>query len=664
MKLSVMNGKMEGYSSGATKDIMFIGRSRDNDILIRDPAVSKRHARIIQKENRAFIEDLNSRNGTKMEGHLLKPGNMYEIIEGLPIAIGKTLFSFYRPESEGGMVTQCSINMAGMIKEGKKNLIYKDRRVTNRRNLELMYEVSNKLMLSTDINKICEEIMNSLFHHLNRIDSGAILLMEKETGRIRELFARSKDKNLREGWHYSRTIVNRVIAEGKAVIMSDTRYEDKDDLSESIEMMKIRSIMCVPLIFKSNAKGVIYVHSVNVPNGFHREDLNLFTALSSPAALAIENALMYSERKLTERKLQESEDQYRFLVENAKDAIVVVGKGVIHFANNAAVELWGCDENGIKGVKFIDLFDSRYKESLIRNLLSTMKGGDASDEGPYRISNKKGIEKWVQISGSPIQWQGNPSILYFIRNITKSKRRKTLSIFTHKMEAIHTMASGISHELNNLLMGIQGNVSLIMFDLSEESPHLTRLKEIERFVEKGAKITEGLLGFTRNEEYITRPCDLNRILTDTSDTFGIYKDNIQIHRNFKKDLKPVKIDKGQMESVLLALYDNAWEAMECKGGKFYLKSRDVNLDSERGEDLGLAPGNYVMVSITDTGEALDKETQLRIFDPYFSSWKMGRGKGIGLASVYWIIRNYGGTINVSSERGKGNTFKIFIPVEH
>ena len=122
------------------------------------------------------------------------------------------------------------------------------------------------------------------------------------------------------------------------------------------------------------------------------------------------------------------------------------------------------------------------------------------------------------------------------------------------------------------------------------------------------------------------------------------------------------MDVGQMESVLFALYDNAWEAMGCKGGKLYLKSRDVNIDSESGEELGLAPGNYVMVSITDTGEALDSEAQLKVFDPYFSSWKMKRGKGIGLASVYLIIRNYKGTIAVSSERGKGNTFKIFLPV--
>ena len=327
MKLNILNGKIKRSSFDIGKEAFFIGRSDDNDILIKDPSVSRKHAKIIRKGDRYYIVDLQSRNGTRLEGHLLTPGDHYEVPEGITISIGETLFSIESNELDAGMVTKCSINLAGMLNGGSRNILYKDRRITSRRNLELLYEVSSVLMHTLDINRICEEIMKAIFYCLNRVDNGSVLLLDSETGRIYKAISMSRDGARDFEVNYSRTVVNRVISEGRAVIMSDTGQEDESNLSDSIEMMNIKSIMCVPLICKSKVKGVIYVHSVNVPNGFRKDDLSLFAALSSPAALAIENSLAFAARKRAERTLQASEEKYRLLVDNLNDAVFVVRNG-------------------------------------------------------------------------------------------------------------------------------------------------------------------------------------------------------------------------------------------------------------------------------------------------------------------------------------------------
>jgi signal transduction histidine kinase len=272
IKLYIVDGPMEGHSFNLKKGITFIGRASDNDIQIKDKSISRKHVKIILKGDKFFVEDLNSQNGTYINGNEIKSGEEFEVDEGIPVAIGNTLISLGKKYSEDDMVYQYTINLSEKMGENGENLLYKDRRITDRNQLELIYGVSTILMQSLDINEICEKIMSSLFSCLKRIDSGAILLIDNKTGELKEIIARSRDTGKSIKMNYSRTIVNRVIREGQAAMMSDTTREDESDLSESIEMMLIRSIMCVPLISKSEIRGVIYVHSVNVPHGFRKDD--------------------------------------------------------------------------------------------------------------------------------------------------------------------------------------------------------------------------------------------------------------------------------------------------------------------------------------------------------------------------------------------------------
>ena len=230
-----------------------------------------------------------------------------------------------------------------------------------------------------------------------------------------------------------------------------------------------------------------------------------------------------------------------------------------------------------------------------------------------------------------------------------------------KFRALGLMASGVAHDFNNLLMGIQGNTSLMLLDIDSSHPHHERLKNIEQSVQTGAELTRQLLGFTRGGKYEIKPTDLMELMEKTSRMFAPTKKEIRIFTKYQKDIWSVKVDQAQIEQVLLNLYVNAWQAMPS-GGDLYLQTQNVALDKKFVRAINIKPGKYVKMSVIDNGVGMDETTRKRIFDPFFTTKEMGRGTGLGLASAYGIIKNHGGYINVSSEKGEGTTFNIYLPV--
>jgi len=227
------------------------------------------------------------------------------------------------------------------------------------------------------------------------------------------------------------------------------------------------------------------------------------------------------------------------------------------------------------------------------------------------------------------------------------------------MEAIGTMAGGIAHNFNNLLMGVLGNVSLILSDTAPSHPYYAELKSIEQCVQRGTELTKQLLGFALGGKYEVKPTDLNEIVNNSSDMFSRTKKEITIHGKYETQLWAVEVDRGQIELVLVNLYVNAWQAMPG-GGDIYLQTENVILGENDMKTYNVEPGNYVKVSITDTGVGMDEATRQRIFEPFFTTKEMGSGTGLGLASVYGIIKNHGGVIHVYSEKGEGTTFNIYL----
>ena len=296
-KLYILGGPDKGKSFALERDLVTVGRGSESNIRVRDKSVSRRHLEIIRKGDKYFIKDLKSKNGTYVNDEQIKPEKPFEIEQGLLVAIGKTLFCIseaHLGQDEDLMTVLDSVDLTKEMNESSTVFI-QDRPMTPQRNIELLYKVSHILKQSLNINEILEDILQDLLDLLKRIDRGVFILVDEKTGELSDPIALLKQQNGDSSKSFSRTIVNRVVKKGKPVVMLDTLNEDEADLSASMHSMKVRSVMCVPLISRSQLRGVIYVDSVNKPYGFRREDLSLLSALSVPAAIAIENASFYQE---------------------------------------------------------------------------------------------------------------------------------------------------------------------------------------------------------------------------------------------------------------------------------------------------------------------------------------------------------------------------------
>jgi two-component system cell cycle sensor histidine kinase/response regulator CckA len=229
-----------------------------------------------------------------------------------------------------------------------------------------------------------------------------------------------------------------------------------------------------------------------------------------------------------------------------------------------------------------------------------------------------------------------------------------------KLEAIGTLAGGIAHDFNNLLMGIQGNVSLTLMDTSPTHPHYEKFRSIEKQVKSGARLTSQLLGYARKGRYEVKPVDLNAVVQETSEAFGRTKKEVTIHRDLADHLSTTAADQGQIEQVLWNLFVNAADAMPG-GGRLILKTVNINHKDMKGKLYDPKPGDYVLLTVTDTGTGMDEQTLDRIFEPFFTTKETGQGTGLGLASVYGIIKGHGGYVDVESRKGHGSTFSIYLP---
>jgi pSer/pThr/pTyr-binding forkhead associated (FHA) protein len=292
-KIYIMNGPDKGRSFEVDEESIFIGRAPDNEIHVSDKSVSRKHLKIVKRGEKYYVTDLGSKNGTFIDGIRITGGKEYEVREGMPIAAGKTFLSVGKAYPDDVLAVLDSIDLFKELDEEARSEV-KDRPSTAKRNMDLIYKVSNVLMQSLNMKEVMERILHYILELLKRIDRGVIILIDPDGGQTSEVISIIKSNKDDCKAAYSRTVVDRVIKERTPVSMLDTLEEKEINLSESIRSSGIRSIMCVPLISRSKVMGVIYVDSVNKPHGFRKEDLDLLTALSSPAAVAIENSLLYS----------------------------------------------------------------------------------------------------------------------------------------------------------------------------------------------------------------------------------------------------------------------------------------------------------------------------------------------------------------------------------
>ncbi len=272
-------------------DSLLLGRSADSDLQVKDRFVSRKHLKISRKGETFFIKDLNSHNGTFVNGEPIHPGAEVELPEGVPVVIGMTVLCLGEGCSEKIQDFLGSMDVSGLETEEPEGLSG-DRPMTARRNMELMLKVSDLLTRSTAIHDTLKEILDCVFELFVRIDRGAIILLDPEKGGIREVIYRMREGLEDQG--FSTEVLEHVMRLKEAFMISDADTAGEGNVPDTVKLLHVKSVMCVPLMNRAKLSGVLYLDSITKPYGFRGEDLHLLRAVSSPVAIAIENALLHS----------------------------------------------------------------------------------------------------------------------------------------------------------------------------------------------------------------------------------------------------------------------------------------------------------------------------------------------------------------------------------
>ena len=370
-----------------------------------------------------------------------------------------------------------------------------------------------------------------------------------------------------------------------------------------------------------------------------------------------------TQKKEAEEALRASEERYRMVLEANPDPVIVLDvEAKVEYFNPMFEQIFGWTLDEVKG-KWLKGFLPKGKRSEVQSMYQKIVNGENFYGIETQRLNKAGELIPVSISGSAYKdINDNPmGGVITLQDIREKKRMEAQLFNAQKFESIGTLAGGIAHDFNNLLMGIQGNVSLALFDLAPNHPLFEIFKNIEKHIKSGSRLTSQLLGYARKGRYEVKPLSLNKLVRDMADTFARTRKEITVTHDLAKDLMPVEADEGQIEQVFLNILVNSGQAMP-KGGKIFIETKNVTHEDIDNPTFQVKPGKYVLTRVTDTGTGMDNETITHIFEPFFTTKEMGRGTGLGLASSYGIIKGHSGYVTVASTPGKGASFNVYLPV--
>jgi PAS domain S-box-containing protein len=418
----------------------------------------------------------------------------------------------------------------------------------------------------------------------------------------------------------------------------------------------VQSQMVMSIYPKVGNAWMFGIHQCDCPRVWTDNERELFKEIGRRIADGLSSLLFL-------RKLKKSEGKYRDILQNIDDGYYEVDiAGNFTFLNDSMCKILGYPRDELMGMNNRNYMDEENAKKIFQTFNKVYRTGRSTKALDWKLTRKNGAECFVETVVTLIKdSNGNGTGFRGVaRDVTDRKQLESQLQQATRMESIGTLAGGIAHDFNNLLMGIQGRVSLMLMDMRSSHPDFEHLKGIGDYVVSAAALTKELLGFARGGKYEIKATDITQMIEKSSRMFGRTKKEIEIHRNLQKDLWAVETDQAQIEQVLMNLYVNAWQAMP-DGGDLNIRTENVALDQNDVKQFEMPPGRYVKIAVTDTGVGMDEATRKKIFEPFFTTKEMGRGTGLGLASVYGIIKNHGGFINVTSEKGVGTTFNIYLP---
>jgi two-component system, cell cycle sensor histidine kinase and response regulator CckA len=360
----------------------------------------------------------------------------------------------------------------------------------------------------------------------------------------------------------------------------------------------------------------------------------------------------------SERRSRISEAKYRSLVDGAPEAIWVVEEAKISFCNAHFAEMLGYRAEEMPGMPVQTINYSEDLDSAMARYAARAEG-KILPKSITRQVRKDGSVIWVETIGHLIDWEGRPAVLYFSSDVTERKALEEQFVQAQKMEAIGRLAGGIAHDFNNLLQVILGFVSMMKAYPEDRKAIENDLSMIEDSATRAASLTQQLLAFSRKQVVQPKVLDLGVLVQQSEKMLSrVLGENITLQVELAEGESRIKADSGQMQQIILNLAINARDAMP-DGGTITISVATVS----EAPSPELRAGDYVRLSVSDTGRGMDAQTMGRIFEPFFTTKTYGTGTGLGLSIVYGIVRQNGGHILAHSRMGQGSTFVIHLPRE-
>jgi two-component system cell cycle sensor histidine kinase/response regulator CckA len=363
------------------------------------------------------------------------------------------------------------------------------------------------------------------------------------------------------------------------------------------------------------------------------------------------------EQKRIEEALQRSEERFRRFSEAAFEGILIHEGGLILDANQALGRMFGYRVEEMIGRSAFDFLTAESR-ALAESRIN------AEHEHPYELTgvHKSGSTFPIEVCGKTMLWEGKHLRVVAVRDISERKRLEEQLREAQKMEAVGRLAGGVAHDFNNLLTVIAGNAQWLAESLTEQDPRRAAVAEILEASHRAAALARRLLAFGRRQIIQPQVINLNDLVREMQVLLRrVIGEQIELSISLSPDLGNVKADPGQIEQVILNLVVNARDAMP-EGGRLALSTANVECEQEGvGPEAETCRGRSVLLAVEDTGCGMDEATRQRIFEPYFTTKPLGRGAGLGLATVHGIVRQHGGVIRVESAPGQGTAFRVYLP---
>jgi len=372
------------------------------------------------------------------------------------------------------------------------------------------------------------------------------------------------------------------------------------------------------------------------------------------------------ERKRMESALVESEGKYQTLFRQARDGIVLLDRetGTIVDCNPEFERQTGRSLAELQELRIWEIRPPEKIEPARRKFFEIAERGyGGADE--LELLRPDGSTLPVEFDGRAVELGGKDYIQDHFRDISEKlalRQREEENIRLQKMEAVGRLAGGVAHDFNNLLTAILGFTDIVLDEVPEDSPIRSDLDEIREAARRGGLLTRQLLAFSRRQTLLKKVLDLNELLGGmTAMLATLLGENIEVRLDCAGDLMKVRADAGQLEQVVMNLAINSRDAMP-DGGRLSVRTENIALGREDSEQIEEAyPGQFVRLTIEDSGQGMDLKTQQRVFEPFFTTKVEEKGTGLGLSSVYGIVKQHGGWINLYSEPGQGTVFRIYLP---